>query len=99
MAQAIYKVFLGKFTEAWHQLSEAEQASLSAKIGAALDKVGGKRVVLCDSSWASEQWQGFGVEEFPGIEAVQEHTKLLNELNWFRYFNSITTLGTEFTPS
>jgi len=96
MAQPIYKVFLGKFTEAWHRLSKAEQDSLSAQLEAALVKVGGKRPILCDSSWASEQWQGFGVEEFPSIEAVQEHTKILNDLNWFRYFNSLTTLGTEY---
>lgn len=96
MAQPIYKMFHGKFTEAWYQLSKAEQDSLSAQLAAALVKVGGKRLIICDSSWASEQWQGFGVEEVPSIEAVQEHTKILNNLNWFRYFNSLTTLGTEY---
>ena len=97
MAQPIYKVFLGKFTEAWHQLSKEEQDRIGGQIEAALVKVGGKRPILCDSSWASEQWQGFGVEEFPNLEAVQRHEQLLTGLNWLRYIESRTTLGTEFS--
>ena len=43
----------------------------------ALRKVGGKRVLLCDSSWASEESPIFGVEESPDIEAVQQFARLL----------------------
>jgi hypothetical protein len=53
--------------------------------------------VGCDSTWASEQWQFFGVHEFPDIEAVQKNTAALQELNWFRYVEAVTTLGTKFT--
>ena len=69
------------------------------KVGEALTKVGGRRPVLCNSSWASEEWTAFGVEEFPTIEALQEHTKLLTELNWYRYIVSVTLLGTEWQSS
>jgi hypothetical protein len=95
MAQPVYKVFLVRRTEAAYQLSPEEQASLLQKVGEALDQVGGKRVVLCDSNWSSEEWPGFGVEVFPNIEAVQKHAQLLNQLNWYRYIESITVLGTE----
>jgi hypothetical protein len=97
MAKPIYKVFLVRFTEAWYQLSAEEQASLLQKVGATLDQVGGKSVALCDSSWSSEQWLGFGVEVYPDIEAVQQHSQLLNQLNWFRYIESTTALGTEMS--
>jgi hypothetical protein len=66
------------------------------QVNMALDKVGGKRVVLCHSSWSSEQVKVFGVEEFPDIEAVQKHSQLLNELHWFRYIETETVLGTEW---
>ena len=99
MAQPIYKLFLVKSSEAWHQLSQEEQDSLMAKVNEALEKVGGKRIVLCNSSWSSEQWPFFGVEEFPDIEAVQKHSELLDELNWLRYIETITVLGTEWQPS
>ena len=96
---AIYKVFLGKPTEAWYQLSQEEQNSLMAKVGEALEKAGGKPVVLCDCSWSAEQWQFFGVEMYPDIEAVQKATELQNEFNWLRYVDSMAVLGTEWPTS
>ena len=96
MAQPIYKIFLGKATEAWYQLSEAEQSSLFAQVGAVLEQAGGKSVIVCNSTWASEQWQFFGVEEFPNLEAIQKQAAALDALHWFRYVDAITTLGTEW---
>jgi hypothetical protein len=95
MSKPIYKFFMARFTEAWHQLSEEEQKSLAAKVDATLEKVGAKRLILCNSDWSSEQWSLAGAEEFPDIEAVQKHTPALRELNWFRYCESTTLLGTE----
>ena len=91
----IYKFWQATFNEAWHQLSAEEQSQRLGKVQAALEQVGGKAVVLCDSSWSNEEWSGFGVEEFPDIEAVQKHTQLLNELNWNRYLRGTSMLGTK----
>jgi hypothetical protein len=96
---AVYKMFTARPTEAWYQLSEKAQAELLGKVQAALTQVGGKSIILCDSSWTSEKWPVFGVEEYPTIEAVQAHSKLLTELNWPRYLVSTTLLGTEWQPS
>lgn len=98
MAKPIYKVWMGHVTDAWYALSQAEQNSLLQKVQGTLVQVGGKAVVTCDSSWSSEQTPLFGVEEYPDIEAVQKHAALLAELNWFRYIESTTVLGTEFQP-
>jgi hypothetical protein len=97
MAGPIYKTFQASFSEAWYQLSKGEQESLIAKVNEALEKVGGKSVVLCDSSWSSEEWQYFGVEVYPDIEAVQKHSELLRAFDWLRYLKSSTLLGTETT--
>lgn len=96
MAQPIYKLFMGRFSEAWYQLSQDEQNSLLAKLNAALEKAGGKRPILCDSSWSSDQWSFGGIEEFPNLEAVQQYTAALRELNWFRYCESTNVLGTKW---
>jgi hypothetical protein len=95
MAQPIYKLFMGRFLEAWYQLSEEERNRLIAKLNEALEKVGAKRPILCDSSWSSDQWLVAGVEEFPNLEAVQNYTAALNELNWSRYCEAINVLGTK----
>jgi hypothetical protein len=95
IAQPIYKLFMGRFSEAWYDLSQEEQNRLLAKLNEALEKVGGKRQILCDSSWSSDQWSFAGIEEFPNIEAVQKFTAALKELNWFRYCESTNVLGTK----
>ena len=95
MAKPIYKFFMGRFLEAWYQLSEEERNSRLAKLNEALEKVGGKRPIICDLSWSSDQWSIAGVEEFPSIEAVQNFTATLTELDWSRYVESISVLGTE----
>jgi hypothetical protein len=51
MAEPIYKLFMGRCSEAWYQLSKEDQNDLIAKLNETLEKVGGKRPILCDSSW------------------------------------------------
>jgi hypothetical protein len=96
MATPIIKLVLIRPTEAWHKLSEAERADLSAKAKEALGKVGGQWVVMGDSLWSSEQWPRFVVEKYPDIEAAQKYAKALLDLGWFRYAESMSVLGTEF---
>ena len=94
MAPSVFKSFRLRFKEAWFQLSKADQDALLGKVGEALTKVGGKPVIMCESAWVAEQWWFWGVEEYPSIEAIQEHTRLLTELNWMRYTDAETLLGT-----
>ncbi len=97
MAQVIYKLYLFKPTEAWYQLSEDEKNAQMTKVTDALTQVGGKEVISCFSGWNSEQWLGWGVEQFPDIEAVQKHHSLLMALHWFRFVDSNSYLGTAMT--
>ena len=96
MSGPIYAVFLGKPTEAWHQLSKEEQDDRMGKLAEGFERLGGKTIIGCDSSWSSGEWQLFGVNEFPDIEAVQKNAELQNELNWLRYVDGITVLGTKW---
>ena len=94
MAQPIYKVFIGKNNEAWHQLSKQEQDDIFAKNMAAFARLGGKWVLVCNSLWASDQWHFWGVAEFPDLESIHKYTEAMVELNWFRYLDGISVLGT-----
>jgi hypothetical protein len=82
-----------RLIEPWYQLSDEEQAAILQKVDAARAAVGGRQVLLCDSAWASEEWQGFGIEVYPNVEALQEHSRLLLEIGWYRYIQSETVLG------
>lgn len=96
MAQPVYKLWQTRFKEAWHQLSEPEQQQLLGSVQEAMATVGGRVVVVCSAGWSNEEWPYFGVEEFPDLEAVQRHEEILAGLNWPRYVDSRSTLGTEF---
>jgi uncharacterized protein with GYD domain len=96
MAEPIYKFFMGKPTEAWYVQTPERQQELLAAVNRALENAGGRRVVMADSSWSSEEYTFFGVEEFPDIAAVQRFQAALNEFDWTRYTTGITTLGTRF---
>jgi hypothetical protein len=95
MAQTVYKLWQGRFTEAWHQLSQDEQQRMLGQVIQALETAGGKELVLCNAAWSNERWPVFGLEEFPDVEAVQRHEQVLIDLNWGRYIESRTTLGTQ----
>ena len=100
MAQKIYKLFVSKrLLEPWYQLSKGEQDELLAKIDKALEQVGAKQLILCNSLWSSEHVMFFGIDEYPDIEAEQKLTQLLTEFSLFRYIETETVLGTEWQPS
>ena len=95
MSGPIYHFWRCRFTEAWYELPKQEQDDLMAKIQAAFQFVGGKSTLTCSSAWASEEVQFWGVEELPDLEAVQKLAELQTQLNWYRYVDSQTLLGTK----
>ena len=99
MAERIYKFWMSRLLEPWYQLSKEEQDSLVARHHDALKKVGGTQPIRCNSSWSSDQWSFAGYEVFPNIEAVQKYMAALQELNWFRYCEGTSVLGTKLESS
>ncbi len=99
MAGPIYVCSAVKFTEAWYQLSEEEQESLLAKMRANREKVGVKRIVMCNSLWSRPtEYHRFMVSEYPDIEAEQKHIKLDDEIGWHRYWEGMIIMGTKWEP-
>ena len=94
MSQKIYKHYQFKPKDAWYQLSEDEQRQLMGRIEEALEQVGGRSMLVCFSAWSNEQVEYWGVEEFPDLEAVQSLAQLHEEIDWYRYVDSKTLLGT-----
>ena len=96
MTQPIYKMYWAKFSDTWYQLPDDEQATLLAQMRQLRDEVGAKRVMSCNCRWSSEAWDMFGIEEYPGLEAVQSYAKALQEIGWFRYIEGDSMLGTDW---
>jgi hypothetical protein len=95
----IIKVCFAKLTEAWFRLSEEKLEELEGKAGKKFEEVGGKAIVKCPSYMSNEEWNSFGVEEYPDIEAVQKFAEFLLELEWSMHIESKTYLGTRVEAS
>lgn len=95
MAGPIYKLYLGRRTEAAHQLTEQETLRIYADLERIFKEVGGKSIIHCRSNWSSERWRFFGIEEFPDIEAVQRYEEAARKMGWYRYVDSMSILGTK----
>ncbi len=90
----LYFVVLG-FTEAWYQLSKDEQDQLWAKNDEISKRVGAKTIIMCDSRWADEATVGWGVEEYPDMDAYQKKVEDFANLGWYRYILAKSILGTK----
>ena len=100
MAGTIYKLWMTRgHTEAKRQLSKEEWADIRTEREEVIKKVGGKNIVIAYTRWCSDEWVAFGVDEFPNIEALQEATGLWEKMDLFRYYDSVSLLGSEWRPS
>ncbi|MFN2131188.1 MAG: DUF6616 family protein [Anaerolineae bacterium] len=99
MAKPIYKMWMVEPKSSWHQLSAEEKEHHLGRVREALEKVGAKSIVTVKSAWYDEQWQYFGLEEFPDVEAVRKFVDQLQEMGHYRYFRTKGLMGNEYKRS
>jgi hypothetical protein len=92
----IYKLWFMNFKEPWYALNEVKQNELMGKVMKAQADFGGRLVINCASD--SEKWLVWGIEEFPDLATQQKHSLALFNMNWFRYVNSWSILGSKRYP-
>ena len=88
-------VMIKGFTEAWYQLSDAEQESWWDRLQAIGEGVGAKFLVQCDSRWANEEYAFWGVLEYPTLDACKQAIAENEKQGWYRYVVATSLLGTE----
>jgi hypothetical protein len=81
--------------EAWYQLSDKERSLISTQTVDATTRAGGKRLLLCDATWSSGQYEFFEVTQFPDLDAVQKRIEHYEQVDLFRYYEIVAVLGSE----
>lgn len=95
MAGQVCKVYIVRgFREAGYALSQEEIDAKLAQVEAARPQCGGRMLVRALARWSSYEIYGFGAEIFPDLESLQKHTAALDELDWFRYIDTESFIGT-----
>ncbi|MCU0522530.1 MAG: hypothetical protein MUF84_17785 [Anaerolineae bacterium] len=94
MSGPVYLLVLGKgVTEAWCRLTEQEQSELWGKVVEVDRRAGMKVHIVCKARWANEGLYDWGVLEYPSLEALQQKTAELEKLQWWRYWECESILG------
>jgi hypothetical protein len=81
--------------EAYYQLSKEEKDDLWSKRAEIDERAGAKWIIKCNSRWADEGIVGWGVIEYPDMEAYQKKVAELEKLDWWRYITARSILGTK----
>ncbi len=99
MSTPIYKLYIQKrLLLGGAGLTKGQELNLSAASNKKLAEVGGRDIISCWSTWASEAIHWFGISEYPNIQAVMSHTRYLEELGWLNMADTMALLGTAEAP-
>jgi hypothetical protein len=94
MSKPVFKLYLMKLKLEAVVMPEEQQQALMGKTQDVLAQAGGKSLIA-GQIWSDEHYRYFGVEQFPDWQALREHTRCLDEMNWFQYIESETLVGLE----
>lgn len=89
----VFKLFLAKQLLAAVSAPAEQQQEFMQKHDQYMAQVGGKVLLAADCAWSNEEFDMFGFEEFPNLDAMLEFHDCLSKMNWFAYFQSKTYLG------
>jgi hypothetical protein len=94
MAEQIGKIWIVRqLREASYALSADERAAKVAQADALRNECA-RVLVDANALWSGYGVASFGAELYPDIEALQHHTASLEKMDWFRYVDSETFVGT-----
>jgi len=95
MSGLVCKVFiLRRFTEAGYALTPEGRAAKLAELAETRQQAGARLLVNAAAAWSRYEIDRFGAEVFTGIESLKKYTAALDKIDWFRYVESETFIGT-----
>jgi hypothetical protein len=78
---------------AWKALAESERKTLEDQEQAAMEAVGAKVILVCDSAFADEMHPGWGVVRYPDLQARIDETRTNRKIGWLDINDAFTLLG------
>lgn len=93
MEQPIYKLFFTRRSARGRDLPADQAQALKEQVQEQAAKLGIRPLLLAEMRWSSEQYEYFGVEQFPGLDVEQEYCRCLEMLGWYDYVEAESYLG------
>ena len=89
----IYRVYLSRPSPLAYGLPPEEHDEMLRRTQEAAQVAGSKPVLSAYTRWNNEEWEYFGVEQFPSTEDALRYTQYLSVSSWYRYTVSRSYLG------
>lgn len=80
-------------TMLWQKLTEEEREKKGQAVQNAMKNCGGDWLIICNSSWCSEQHTAWGVDVLPNLEALKNFKAALDKEDWNAYVPGLNWLG------
>lgn len=93
MAHPVYKLYFYRRSPKVSGLLSAEFEELSARVNEPAARLGVRRLLDAYMRWSNECYEYFGVELYPSLEAAQEYTRYLEDMDWFGHVQGESFLG------
>lgn len=89
----VYKLYIVKLNIEATKVPKELAIEMGQKHDEYMAQVGGRTLIDADMSWSNEEYDAFGIQEFPNLEALMQFNDCLKQLHWFDYITSKTHLG------
>ena len=98
MGQPVLFLYMYKAKDSYWEFSDEEKEETGKRIRESFQAVGGKQIVSANCEWSNPDYAGFGVQEFPSIEALQQHFADGHEIGYLKHIEETYIVGTRITP-
>ena len=98
MGQRVLHLYLASWKDSWRQMSEEERNALMEKVHESIDANGGRIVVGAYCAWSTAEYEFFGVEEYPHVEALSTHIATQREIGFSQHVDEKIVVGTPWEP-
>ena len=93
MATPVYKVFLFKPHLQVYLQPKEQMDEKVAQAYAFREKVGGKLLIAANMVWSNEEFEVFGIEQFPSMDALMEYSDCLSSIGWYSWLHAKSYVG------
>lgn len=94
MGQPVRHLYLARRKDSWYHLSDEKRNALMEKVHASIDANGGRVVAGAHCEWSTAQYEFFGIEDYPSVEALRKHLAAQREFGFSQHFEEMTFVGT-----
>lgn len=91
--EPVFRLYMSRKKDYAYQMPPNELEEAYANVDEVARQLGVKPLLGAFARWNSEEWEYFGIERFPSLEAAISYSQFLSHTGWYRIMESRSFLG------